>query len=295
MVVFSEEQHWFPHKDYWKLRDYSWLSQSFLKKHLDERGYAHTPSAGKARLLHLASRQQRGLLAYDGCNIQELITFSLQRRLDTSDLPRNPTKLQLRRVLEQADEEDTFDRFTDLPAELRHYIYTLHFQPFPIMYGPEQPPIARTSTLIRKEALSTLYKTCTFMLDAVTDGTIAYCGSSWGRPDRSKDLLFKAIDATQLGLIRRVMVEGEILLDNLLQSGYWLVDCGNNIKQVTVSFKGAKTGGPIPVAKAEEITDKLMRRLKAVEERPGGRAFEMKDLRGIQEVFDEARVGYARV
>lgn len=59
-------------------------------------------------------------------------------------------------LLEEADEDATFDQFLELPPELRNYIFMLQFQTFdPFTLGqPLSPPITTVCRQLRQETIS---------------------------------------------------------------------------------------------------------------------------------------------
>lgn len=63
-----------------------------------------------------------------------------------------------------ADDDRTFDRFCDLPPEIRTQIYGLHFDALKskCLSLPCQPPVTRASRLLRSEALPMFYGSSTF-------------------------------------------------------------------------------------------------------------------------------------
>lgn len=56
----------------WKIRNVSNSSASYLKWHLEQQGYHYIKSFTKARLLYLDTRQERGLMSYEQCDVLEL-------------------------------------------------------------------------------------------------------------------------------------------------------------------------------------------------------------------------------
>lgn len=102
--------------------------------------------------------------------IAELRKFILLRRLGPP--PKGASKRTLISLLWDADDNPSFDRFTQLPPELRVRIYELMFQgshvhgldedlyPSHFNYAlHSQPAITKTNRLLRKEALPVFYDT----------------------------------------------------------------------------------------------------------------------------------------
>lgn len=60
------------------------------------------------------------------------------------------------KLLERADDEQRFDKFLDLPCELRLMVYEIHLEGLELPKGPRSvkpPPVCRASSLLREEAL----------------------------------------------------------------------------------------------------------------------------------------------
>jgi hypothetical protein len=66
----------------------------------------------------------------------------------------------------QADRDRTFNRFSELPAELRKSVYEYYIADWmsDALYVPSQPPLARINRLIRSEVLPLFYSECRFIL-----------------------------------------------------------------------------------------------------------------------------------
>ncbi|KAK5724414.1 hypothetical protein LTR15_004459 [Elasticomyces elasticus] len=83
-------------------------------------GIRHYPSDSLRRLDIHWLRFKRGLIAYCNCTTKEIRRFCQQRGLDTLG---STSKNSLISTLEKADEEWTFERFNDLPPELKGMIW----------------------------------------------------------------------------------------------------------------------------------------------------------------------------
>lgn len=152
-----------------------------LKEELYENGRGFDADSGCAHLLHLVSRQDRGLLDYEKCTYEELLKFCARRGISASisrgkgkkktTLVTNVlanhlhisqfTRRQLISALEKADEEISLPGFFQvLPAELRCRVYNYSFAYFDL---PEHdpcrpPPITQASQLARQESLPLFYQ-----------------------------------------------------------------------------------------------------------------------------------------
>ncbi|KAF7185352.1 hypothetical protein HII31_13331 [Pseudocercospora fuligena] len=168
-------------RNYWHLKVPG--SVADLKTSLDSRGLSYLKSSNKATLTEIHIRKQCGLLDYQQCDIDELSGFCITRGLLPLPKLEGKNKRQRKKVLIQhlqdADDSSTFNKFLDLPPELRVNIYEFYFQdlqasipnlllgtPNVSDWSPDvaktQPPITITSRLIRKEALPVFYDNITF-------------------------------------------------------------------------------------------------------------------------------------
>lgn len=160
--------------DYWKLDSGKQHSTNTLVHLLDASNFTcKSKHKGSARLCTLYQSSQRGLLSYDGVSFRELKLFAKQRALPlaVSSISSTLTPTILKAQLEKADEDATFDRFSELPPELREMIFVHFFGSLDSLDSSSawtspksQPPITRVSREIRKESLLLFYEHCKFML-----------------------------------------------------------------------------------------------------------------------------------
>lgn len=129
---------------------------------LDQHRFPYAKSIKKKRAIQLARRAARGLLTYDTCRFEELMTFIQARGLDApgKHLTWNS---ELIAELERADEEASFHCFLELPPELRVRLYTYHFTAFETV-SIEPAPIFGTSRLVRQEARPLFYENIRFRI-----------------------------------------------------------------------------------------------------------------------------------
>lgn len=129
----------------------------------------------------LQDRRLKGLMRYDTCSYEELHKFCNQRHVPGPEMERpkssskeleeeaDNSKRELMTALLEADENHTFDRFTELPPELRNLIYGFSYQYFEDWrsHGATRtpPPIAQVCRLIRNETLPLFYQTNFFFAD----------------------------------------------------------------------------------------------------------------------------------
>lgn len=145
-----------------------------VKADLDTWGRDYLKSHNKEKLWDIHCRRQRGLLNYSKYDVEELRGFCTSRGLKLPKAGKNKrqNKNLLIIHLDAADDDATFDKFLDLPPELRVIIFEWHFRDI-APSGREnyylaetiiraQPPITRTSPLIRKEAIDVWYNMVTY-------------------------------------------------------------------------------------------------------------------------------------
>jgi hypothetical protein len=106
-----------PRNKYWALDSGESRGTIYLLEVLKlRRHYHHSKKWRRFKALYV--RCQRGLISYEGFSARELKLFVKQRAL-TIEPNKKPTIPALRRLLEQADDDATFDRFLELPPETR--------------------------------------------------------------------------------------------------------------------------------------------------------------------------------
>lgn len=150
---------------YWKLglNGYKGRTNKELVGYLKDHGYECRNTTSRPGVVDAIGRHHRGLMSYEGRNLNELQAFCKARGLPT----KATTASGLARALERADDLATFPRFFDLPAEIRNVIYELHFDDFePFEEKFVQPPLTLASRQLRSEALPLFYDCATFGLTA---------------------------------------------------------------------------------------------------------------------------------
>lgn len=160
--------------NYWKLDSAYRCQKRGLRKRLEESGHsAITSGCGTtARLRLLYIRRQRGLLSFEGLPLHELRHYAnLRGILVDPDATATIVKAQL----EKADNEATFNSFTELPPEIRQIIFQYYYESLPShRCAPRkyQPPITMASRMIREESLPLFYDYCGH-LKIFSDGPVA--------------------------------------------------------------------------------------------------------------------------
>jgi hypothetical protein len=156
---------------YWKLNSGVSLPNRRLRHRVRSMDLPTLRKTPASRVRELYIRFQRGLICYEGLSIRELRRFAAQRGLAVStEATRNSFKA-LRAILEKADDDATFERFSDLPPELRQIVFLHYFDSLAdrkVRYK-RQPPITLVSRTLREEALPLFYERCEFTIGAVGD------------------------------------------------------------------------------------------------------------------------------
>lgn len=149
---------------YWRLNTYDSSSVEFLRKRLKSAGWKSEAGFCKFSLIDQVHRLERGLLCYDNCTTVELVQFARDRQFEIQDAE-NEERKRLIVKLEDDDDEATFEKMFDLPAEMRNRIYEAYLAEFPKgLDCPSQPPLARTNRQMRAEVLPLFYSEKTFVI-----------------------------------------------------------------------------------------------------------------------------------
>ncbi|KAF2766410.1 hypothetical protein EJ03DRAFT_178933 [Teratosphaeria nubilosa] len=153
--------------DYCRLGTYGSWTATQLRSHLASVGYDVPKSTTKKDLVAMMQSKDCGPMCYDQCTHKELVKFAASRRIDISATKETTTnRRRIIRTLVQADVERTFDRFMDLPPELRSRVYDYYLLGFAkVLHLPSQPPFARVHPTLRSELLPKFYRSKTFRLD----------------------------------------------------------------------------------------------------------------------------------
>lgn len=74
--------------------------------------------------------------------------------------PKTPAKAVMTKLLETADKKQVFDRFLDLPPELRNRVYEMHMNGMGSAHiGSRPPPVCRASRQLRHETVPIWFNT----------------------------------------------------------------------------------------------------------------------------------------
>lgn len=129
--------------------------------------YMPRPTTGDDAVANF-NRKARGLTNYGECLVKELRELINARGID---IPKGCVRKEaLIAELEKADNEVTFPKFLELPAELRNNVYEKYFESLgdlPLL--PRQPPLLLVVRQIREEAMPKYHSHSTFTLGFVTN------------------------------------------------------------------------------------------------------------------------------
>lgn len=159
-------------EDYWKLDNNTGVQAVDLRRRLDELGIQYNKSSNHAHLSVTMSRVERNLVIYDRCSVAELRKFYAARK--QAGAPEcGATKAIIIAQLERTDENPVFDRFMDLPPEMRELIFSKHFESLTCQGIPFPPPATRINKQLRQESLPVFFKAmpCKLVFGFVHIGT----------------------------------------------------------------------------------------------------------------------------
>lgn len=152
------------HDDYWRLNDYQSTQRTTLLRDLERKGFTFRADIRKIELVEMQKRLDCGLLYYEDKRITKA---ELNRFIENRQLlkPVTSSRKAMISVLMGADEVLRFNKFDDLPPELRERIYQFYVSSLPSqLFNPTQPPIARACKLFREEVLPVFHSLTTFEL-----------------------------------------------------------------------------------------------------------------------------------
>ncbi|GIZ43349.1 hypothetical protein CKM354_000658100 [Cercospora kikuchii] len=253
-------------------------------------------SATKEELLQQHICWQRRQLDYGRCTVAELRTFSVQRGIVDSRVARKLRSKELVSKLHEADDGETFNRFLDLPAELRLYIYELYFESFETqerpLPAPYPIPLAHVSSLLRKEVLPVYYDVCTFEYNVFCIGFYLPWGSSRTR-DRPPmlDFIIKG-PAEHVAMLRKVnmdlRIEGGCDHDDDRTNSFivFRIDFGTDHKraELYLDYQASIEEGE---GEFDLVSTSIRDILSAIDTRPSGKKVLKSDLQAILAIFQD--------
>ena len=156
---------------YWKLDSGVALPTRRLRIRISNMDFATLKKTTKSRLRELYIRLQRGLICYEGLPYRELRLFASQRALAVSNGAKPDSFKTLKGLLEKADDDATFERFSELPPELQQIVFLHYFDSLVVrkVRYKQQPPITLVSRKLREASLPLFYERCEFTIGAVGD------------------------------------------------------------------------------------------------------------------------------
>lgn len=272
---------------YWKLDNCFWYDSATLRRMLKEEAFPHKVTTPRERLKELYARSQRGCISYEMQSLPEL-----KRRIDERGLSipvdQKYASWSFRAILERADDNATFHRFTDLQPELRLQIYNHHFNSFTATdaYIMSQPPITGVRKSVREESLPQFYGCCLFK-------ATLFPYSSALKYSLGTDRLLERTTAEQFGWIRNIKVK-------LHLKGFELalaIDICNKRDPIKISH--CQDGGMEPSPLTEESVDDLSSELdvfvRNIAARDGDCKLQKLDLESLHQIVRSilAQHGYS--
>ncbi|GIZ49454.1 hypothetical protein CKM354_001248400 [Cercospora kikuchii] len=244
MVQYCYEPSWggytLAEKNYWKVKIQ--LPDDDVSKQNNE------DLLPADRHFAIESRRQRGLLIYDECREEELRKFCEERGIRL--LRSSNNRAGMIASLELADDQGTtFDRFLDLPAELRLRIYQSYKTSLGAKFGPFSvaPPITSVSKMIRQEAASIFFRERMFMCSWARQSFVEPQNPGQSpRLDEVTSLFFEKAPLVFLEQVRRLQVWTLLPAPPGSRSagnGYtdWLIDLRAKSREKRVIFEDMGT------------------------------------------------------
>jgi hypothetical protein len=269
------------HGDWWKLPNLNLAQVNQLKETMRKNKYFCPKSATRKATHRHFIRYRLGQLLYVRREAHELRKFCEDRNLLAAG---NQTlePAEMIALLESADRDQTFNRLLDLPAELRVLIYTFYFSSFGVLDAPAQPPLAKASRLLRKEALPVFYSTCRFKLD--------YMGSSRPCPTRAPAKFWPNVPQDHLKWIRNIELTGPVCnLVGHMDKNDFVVDLSAVGEQSVVALPSGPMVRPLlDLRNFEAVTEtveRLKRYLDRMRARGGGIKLIPADISGFRQLF----------
>ncbi|TKA70254.1 hypothetical protein B0A55_07762 [Friedmanniomyces simplex] len=260
------------HDDYWKIDLYNGTAKE-MRAWLEDRHYQVGAFKEKDRLDQCILRSKLGRISYYKHTNAELRNLIAIRKIDTSAPSmqhyRGNTKEKLLALLDYEDEHPKFERFLQLPPELRNKVYAYHYADFrDRIYAPSQPPLSRICRQLRRESLPMFYATCEFEL-RLQRFSPSYRYSN-PRPATfrltvgDRMLLFlHSTDPKHLAAIRRLHISASWKCPGKVWSLYRV--CIGHGGEYTVEADGALASAAL-VAAARSVTKGVERRMTAAVE-----------------------------
>lgn len=164
MVQYENTAGW-SNTSYWKLEPLTETRIRTRKPEPPNKIGNVEPSFASIRELAVHSREQRNMLLYDRCTVDELQVFCTRRGLDIPSMAartvnqKTALRIACTTRLEQHDDDGcTFEKLFDFPPEIRLRIYEWHrasLKTPPSLNSPlpVPPPITAVSRQVREETM----------------------------------------------------------------------------------------------------------------------------------------------
>ncbi|KAK4549763.1 hypothetical protein LTR36_005064 [Oleoguttula mirabilis] len=293
--------------EYWRLSTYKRTTTDELRRRLETKGHQIKKSASKAELITLAHRDDCGHFCYDRCTEAELVKFATVRgvnivgvRLQGNIAPGMPPKAPrasstIAARLVKVDNDRTFDRFLDLPAELRNRVYYYYYiSAFPQKLTlPTAPPLARASKQLETEVLPVFYGTrtihVTFERHAITMTKYA---AEFKATDKTA-LFLRQLSRESVSEIRSLWVSLETWWKKTNKEHDSRVICTMDITLDRLLGYTLKVAGPMDGsgAKVQELRSGMQERaakvLEAVAARGGAKKLRLEDVYALGKAAEE--------
>jgi hypothetical protein len=192
---------------YWKLPDFNTQTTKQLHRELNDRGYRIASGTRKAQLVYHRERHERNLPSYVKYTAAELGKFARARGLIPSS-GKAPSKLDLIDLLSEADENPRFERFAELPPELRVLVYEHYVEGFcDVENTLLPPPLALMSKQLMKEVMPVFYERSVFKLRYRQSNTSDQWQPAQYRPDWESFDFLRHADDSIVGQFRKFRIE----------------------------------------------------------------------------------------
>lgn len=263
---------------YWKLDDGSRYDSATLLQMLKERKFPIKNITPRERVKELYTRSQRGLVSYEMLKLAELKSLVGQRGL-AAPAGKWDGPWSFRTILERADDNVTFNRFTDLPPELRLQIYAHHFNSFDERDANIicQPPITAVSKSVREDSLPVFHSCCVPKADISVFPTALHHSVRTNR-------LLERTSPEQFGWIRKIEVNLQVARHCISL----LIDICNKCTPVKVIYYPDRPEFLTPLTQEclDCLTSDLNALVRVMGAREGNSKLQASDLTHLHEKVD---------
>jgi hypothetical protein len=261
---------------------------------LNDHGYRIVSGTRKAQLVYHRERHERNLPSYAKCATAELGKFARARGLIPS-FGKAPPKRELIDLLSEADENPRFDRFAELPAELRVQIYEYYVDAFSDVENTlRPPPLALMSKQLMEEVMPIFYARSVFELHYYERNPFDHWQPARYFPETGTRGLLHDADDSIVGQLRKIrddmrwyghrwVWEGEDL------DACFTVEAGNDVDTGKPTYSFAvdtiASSGVRPVRCKKSLEAGLSKLLKRLNRGKKTKGFTMADIEALEEVI----------